>query len=182
MATRSSGAMARLGDACSKPGDRDSWIGEHPLRRLTYTQLRRNLPPLGTETAFVDASTTRRTSAEPLRLEPAPSMAKLSVIPRLDVLDIAAVAAIAHEHNLPLSVDNTFASRQLSADRSNMGPTIVLDSATKFIGGHGTSIGGVIVDSDNFPWDHGLFPGCCSNRASLPRIRSFYGNVRAISF
>jgi len=75
----------------------------------------------------------------------------------LNVLDIEAVAAIAHAANLPLMIDNTFASPYLCRPIEH-GADIVLHSATKFIGGHGTSIGGVIVDSGRFPWDRGAFP------------------------
>src|SRR5205085_1349553 len=64
---------------------------------------------------------------------------------------------IAHEHNLPLMIDNTFASPYLCRPIEH-GADIVVHSATKFIGGHGTSIGGVIVDSGRFPWDRGRFP------------------------
>jgi O-acetylhomoserine (thiol)-lyase len=77
--------------------------------------------------------------------------------PRMNVLDIAAVAAIAHEHNLPLVIDNTFATPYLCRPIEH-GADIVLHSATKFIGGHGTSIGGLIIDSGRFPWDRGRFP------------------------
>jgi O-acetylhomoserine (thiol)-lyase len=75
----------------------------------------------------------------------------------MNVLDIAALAGIAHEHNLPLIVDNTFASPYLCRPIEH-GADIVVHSATKFIGGHGTSIGGVIVDSGRFPWNEGRFP------------------------
>lgn len=77
--------------------------------------------------------------------------------PRLDTLDIAAVAAIAHEFGLPLVIDNTFPSPYLVRPFDH-GADIVIHSATKFIGGHGTSIGGVIVDSGKFPWNNGKFP------------------------
>ena len=77
--------------------------------------------------------------------------------PRINVLDIAAVAAIAHEANIPLVIDNTFASPYLCRPIEH-GADIVVHSATKFIGGHGTSIGGVIVDSGRFPWGAGAFP------------------------
>ncbi len=75
----------------------------------------------------------------------------------LNVLDIEAVAGIAHAANLPLMIDNTFASPYLCRPIEH-GADIVVHSATKFIGGHGTSIGGVIVDSGRFPWDRGAFP------------------------
>jgi O-acetylhomoserine (thiol)-lyase len=68
------------------------------------------------------------------------------------------VAAIAHEAGLPLMIDNTFASPYLCRPIEH-GADIVVHSATKFIGGHGTSIGGVIVESGRFPWNNGNFPG-----------------------
>jgi O-acetylhomoserine (thiol)-lyase len=74
-----------------------------------------------------------------------------------NVLDIEAVAGIAHEHALPLLVDNTFASPYLCRPLE-WGADIVLHSATKFLGGHGTSIGGVVVDSGKFNWSNGRFP------------------------
>ncbi|MDE1710600.1 homocysteine synthase [Staphylococcus cohnii] len=78
--------------------------------------------------------------------------------PRIDVLDIEKVAHIAHEHKIPLIVDNTFPTPYLLRP-FEYGADIVIHSATKFIGGHGTSIGGVIVDSGKFNWDNGKFPG-----------------------
>ena len=74
-----------------------------------------------------------------------------------NVLDIERVAAIAHAHDLPLLVDNTFATPYLCRPLA-WGADIVLHSATKFIGGHGTSIGGVVVDSGEFNWSNGRFP------------------------
>ena len=74
-----------------------------------------------------------------------------------NVLDIEKVAAIAHEHQLPLLVDNTFATPFLCRP-IRWGADIVLHSATKFIGGHGTSIGGVVVESGKFNWSNGRFP------------------------
>jgi O-acetylhomoserine (thiol)-lyase len=92
--------------------------------------------------------------------------------PRIDVLDIEAVAKIAHEHNIPLIVDNTFATPYLCRP-IEWGADIVVHSATKFIGGHGTSIGGVIIDSGRFPWDNGLFPGLTEPSKGYHGIR-FY--------
>ena len=74
-----------------------------------------------------------------------------------NVLDIETIAAIAHEHEIPLLVDNTFATPFLCRP-IEWGADIVLHSATKFIGGHGTSIGGVVVDSGQFNWSNGRFP------------------------
>src|SRR6187402_2258582 len=74
-----------------------------------------------------------------------------------NVLDIEAVAAVAHEHGVPLLVDNTFATPYLCRP-IDWGADIVVHSATKFIGGHGTSIGGVVVESGSFNWSNGRFP------------------------
>lgn len=78
--------------------------------------------------------------------------------PKLDVPDLEALAAIAHAAGIPLIVDNTFATPYLCQPIA-FGADIVVHSATKFIGGHGTSIGGVIVDAGKFNWDNGKFPG-----------------------
>jgi O-acetylhomoserine (thiol)-lyase len=77
--------------------------------------------------------------------------------PRGNVLDIEAIAAVAHQHGLPLLVDNTFATPYLCRP-IEWGADIVLHSATKYLGGHGTSIGGVVVDSGRFNWSNGRFP------------------------
>jgi O-acetylhomoserine (thiol)-lyase len=77
--------------------------------------------------------------------------------PGSNVLDIQAVSSIAHEHELPLIVDNTFATPYLCRP-FEWGADVVIHSATKFIGGHGTSIGGIVVDSGAFNWSNGRFP------------------------
>ncbi|WHY71146.1 homocysteine synthase [Fictibacillus enclensis] len=78
--------------------------------------------------------------------------------PKIDVADISAIADIAHEAGVPLIVDNTFATPYLCRPIEH-GADIVVHSATKFIGGHGTSIGGLIIDSGKFDWTNGKFPG-----------------------
>jgi O-acetylhomoserine (thiol)-lyase len=78
--------------------------------------------------------------------------------PRINVLDFEPIAAIAKQAGIPLIVDNTFASPYLCKP-FQFGADIVVHSATKYIGGHGTTMGGVIVDSGKFPWDNGNFPG-----------------------
>jgi O-acetylhomoserine (thiol)-lyase len=77
--------------------------------------------------------------------------------PAANVLDIEAVASMAHEHEVPLIVDNTFATPYLCRP-IEWGADIVIHSATKFIGGHGTSIGGVVVEAGTFDWSNGRFP------------------------
>jgi O-acetylhomoserine (thiol)-lyase len=78
--------------------------------------------------------------------------------PALNTMDIEGLAAVAHDAGVPLIVDNTLPSPYL-VNPIEYGADIVVHSATKFIGGHGTSIGGVIVDGGKFPWDNGKFPG-----------------------
>jgi O-acetylhomoserine (thiol)-lyase len=78
--------------------------------------------------------------------------------PKLNIPDIEAIAAVAHRNGIPLIVDNTFGAAGYLARPIDHGADIVVASATKWIGGHGTSIGGVIVDSGNFDWGNGKFP------------------------
>jgi O-acetylhomoserine (thiol)-lyase len=134
----------------------DEIVSATTLYGGTYTQFDVSFRRLGIQTTFVDPDDPenfRRAITPRTRVLYAETIGN----PRMNVLDIAAVAAIAHENNLPLVVDNTFASPYLCRPIEH-GADIVLHSATKFIGGHGTSIGGVIVDSGRFPWDRGRFP------------------------
>jgi O-acetylhomoserine (thiol)-lyase len=78
--------------------------------------------------------------------------------PRIDVVDLRVLADVAHRHGVPLIVDNTFATPYLCRP-IEFGADIVVHSTTKFIGGHGTAIGGIIVDGGKFNWDNGRFPG-----------------------
>ena len=134
----------------------DEIVAATTLYGGTYTQFDVSLRRLGINTIFVepDHLDNFRNAITP----------KTKVIygetianPRMNVLDIAGVAKIAHDANIPLMIDNTFASPYLCRPVEH-GADIVVESATKFIGGHGTSIGGVIVDSGKFPWDKGKFP------------------------
>src|SRR5229473_227377 len=134
----------------------DEIVAAKTLYGGTYTQFDVSFRRLGIQTTFVDpddADNFRRAITPRTRLIYGETIGN----PLLNVLDIEAVAAVAHEANLPLMIDNTFASPYLCRPIEH-GADIVLHSATKFIGGHGTSIGGVIVDSGRFPWDRGTFP------------------------
>jgi len=86
--------------------------------------------------------------------------------PSLEIADIKSLSNIAHENDLPLVVDSTFTTPYLQKP-IEFGADIVLHSATKFIGGHGTSIGGLIVDAGTFPWDNGRFPEFTEKLAAL---------------
>ena len=97
--------------------------------------------------------------------------------PRGNVLDIEAVAKIAHEHNMPLVIDNTFATPYLCRP-IDYGADIVVHSLTKFMGGHGNSIGGMIVDGGKFDWKKGAFPQINQPSPRLSR-HEFQRGVRA---
>jgi O-acetylhomoserine (thiol)-lyase len=134
----------------------DEIVSATTLYGGTYTQFDVSFRRLGIQTTFVDPDDPenfRRAITPRTRVLYGETIGN----PRMNVLDIATVAAIAHEHNLPLVVDNTFATPYLCRPIEH-GADIVLHSATKFIGGHGTSIGGLIIDSGRFPWDRGRFP------------------------
>ncbi|MBM3724273.1 MAG: O-acetylhomoserine aminocarboxypropyltransferase/cysteine synthase [Acidobacteria bacterium] len=137
-----------------QPGD--EVVAAATLYGGTYTQLDVSMRRLGIGTVFVepdDPENFRRAITPRTRLLYGETIAN----PRMNVLDIEAVAAIAHQARLPLAIDNTFASPYLCRPIEH-GADLVVHSATKFIGGHGTSIGGVLVDSGRFDWTSGLFP------------------------
>lgn len=134
----------------------DHMVAASTLYGGTYTQFDISFRKLGLEVVFVDPD-----DPENFRRAITPRTKCLygETIsnPRGNVLDIERVAAIAHEHKIPLIVDNTFATPYLCRP-IDFGADIVLHSLTKFMGGHGTSIGGIIVDSGKFPWKEGNFP------------------------
>ena len=117
----------------------------------TYNLLAHTLPQYGIETTFVDIFDYDAVAAAIQGNTKAIFIETLGN-PNSDVVDIEAVAAIANEHKIPLVVDNTFATPYLVRP-IEYGADIVVHSATKFIGGHGTSIGGIIVDSGKFDWE-----------------------------
>ena len=95
---------------------------------------------------------------------------------RADVLDIEAIAEVGHSHDIPLMIDNTFATPFLCRP-IEWGADIVVHSATKFIGGHGAVIGGVIVESGRFPWDNGKFAALTEPSPAYHGLR-FWENFR----
>jgi O-acetylhomoserine (thiol)-lyase len=141
--------VARLGDHI---------VSDYQIYGGTYNLFANTFKDMGVETTFVDG-------AEPANFEKAIRPNTKAIFfetlgnPNCSVVDIEAVAAIAHKHGIPVIVDNTFATPYLLRP-IEYGVDIVVHSATKFIGGHGTSIGGVIVDSGKFDWAaNDKFPG-----------------------
>jgi OAH/OAS sulfhydrylase len=134
----------------------DELVSANTLYGGTYSQFDVSFRKLGINTRFVDPD-------EPLNFRKAITPKTKAIFaetignPLSNVLDIEVVAAIAREAGVPLIIDNTFATPYLCRPIEH-GADIVVHSATKFIGGHGTSIGGVIIESGKFPWDNGKFP------------------------
>lgn len=139
-------------------GSGDEIVSATSLYGGTYNLFSTTLPKLGIGVKFVDPSDPENFRAA-ITDKTKALYAETIGNPKGDVLDIAAVAKIAHEHGIPLIVDNTFPSPYLLRPIEH-GANIVVHSATKFIGGHGTAIGGVIVDGGNFDWKaNDKFPG-----------------------
>jgi O-acetylhomoserine (thiol)-lyase len=135
----------------------DHIVSASTLYGGTHTLLGVNLNKLGIETTFVAPD-----EPESFRRAIRPGKTKLLYAetlgnPLINIVDIEALAAIAHEAGIPLVVDNTVASPYLCRP-FDWGADIVVHSATKYIGGHGTTMGGVIVESGRFRWDNGNFP------------------------
>lgn len=135
----------------------DDIVAAGTLYGGTYNLFASTLPRYGIKTTFVNPD-----EPESFRKAITPKTKALYIEtignPGINLVDIEAVAAIAHENGIPLIVDNTFGTPYLIKP-IEFGADIVVHSATKFIGGHGTSIGGVIVDSGRFDWaDSGKFP------------------------
>lgn len=139
-------------------GSGDEIVSATSLYGGTYNLFAITLPKLGLKVKFVDPSNPdnfRTAITERTKAIYAESIGN----PKGDVIDLEAVAAIAHEHGIPFIVDNTFPSPYLCRPIEH-GADIVVHSATKFLGGHGTSIGGIIVDSGKFDWAaNDKFPG-----------------------
>jgi len=137
----------------------------------TYNLFHYTLPKYGIQVKFVDAS-------DPENFRKAiDSNTKAFFMetignPRLDVPDFEPITKIAHENGLPVIVDNTLASPALCRPFDH-GVDIVIHSCTKFIGGHGTSIGGMIVEKGDFPWNNGKFAGMTEPDASYHGLKFF---------
>jgi len=125
----------------------------------TYNLFHYTLPKLGVEVTFVDVPDDLDAWRSAIRPNTKAFYAETLGNPKGDVLDFEGVSGIAHEHRIPLVIDNTLATPYLCNPLAH-GADIVVHSATKFIGGHGTSIGGVIVDGGTFDYEgSGKFPG-----------------------
>ncbi|BBK27204.1 homocysteine synthase [Staphylococcus arlettae] len=157
----------------------DEIVASSNLYGGTYNLLNVTFKKLGITVHFVDPSNPEN-FAQAITEKTKAVYAETIGNPRIDVLDIEAVAQVAHNNNIPLIVDNTFPTPYLLRP-FEYGADIIVHSATKFIGGHGTSIGGVIVDSGKFNWDNGKFPGLVEPDASYHGI-SYTHDVGAAAY
>ncbi len=151
-----SGQAAETLGILNLAGAGDNIVSASDLYGGTYNLFRHTFPKIGITTRFVDArdydgfrnAIDERTKA---------FFIEFIGNPKLDVLDLEKIAAIAHEQGVPVIVDSTTATPYLSRP-FEWGADIVVHSATKYIGGHGNSIGGLLVDSGKFDWANGRFP------------------------
>ena len=149
----------------------DEMVSASTLYGGSYSQFEVNFRRMGIDTKFVhpdDPENFRKAITGKTKVLYAETMGN----PGINVLDIEAVAKIAHEAGVPLVIDNTFASPYLCRPM-DFGADIVVHSATKFMGGHGTTMGGVLVESGKFPWDNGKFPEMTEPSRGYHGVRFF---------
>ena len=149
----------------------DELVSASTLYGGTYSQFDYAFRRMGIDTHFVDSDDPQN-FAKAITSKTKAVYAETIGNPLNNVLDISAVAAIAHDAGLPLVIDSTFATPYLCRPIEH-GADIVVHSVTKWIGGHGTSIGGALIESGKFPWDNGNFPGMTEPSKGYHGIR-FY--------
>lgn len=155
-------------------------VSQRTIYGGSYNLLTHTLPAYGITTDFVDIRCLDEVAAA-IRPETRAIYVETLGNPNCDVADLAALAELAHRHGLPLVVDNTLASPYLVRPIEH-GADIVVHSATKFLGGHGTTLGGVIVDSGRFDWAaSGRFPALTEPNAAYHGL-SFTEAVGAAAF
>ncbi len=149
----------------------DELVSSSTLYGGTYAQFDYTFRRMGINTHFVDPDDPQN-FAKAITSKTKAVYAETIGNPLNNVLDISAVAAVAHDAGLPLVIDSTFATPYLCRPFEH-GADIVVHSVTKWIGGHGTSIGGALIESGKFPWDNGNFPGMTEPSKGYHGIR-FY--------
>ncbi len=146
----SSGAAAITYAVTALAGAGDHIVAQRTIYGGSYNLLRHTLPRYGVETTFVDTNNLAEVEAA-IKPETRAIFIETLTNPNADIPDIEEIAKLAHKHGLPLVVDNTFGTPYLVRP-FEYGADIVVHSATKFIGGHGTTLGGIIVDGGSFDW------------------------------
>ena len=151
----------------------DHIVASSKLYGGTVTQLDVSLRRFGVETTFVDSSEAADFEAA-VQENTKAVYTEIVANPSGDVVDLPGLAAVAHRHGVPLVVDATLTPPYLIRPIEH-GADIVIHSATKFLGGHGTTLGGVVVESGTFPWDNGKFPSMTEPVPSYGNV-SWWGN------
>ena len=174
-----SGQAAEFLTAASLAGTGDNLVSSSTLYGGTHTMFDTTLGRFGIEARFVDGDDPAAFAA---RIDDRTRFLYTEVIgnPSGSVADLAALAEVAGAHDLPLVVDSTFATPYLCRPMEH-GAHIVVHSATKFIGGHGTTIGGVVVESGRFDWGSGRFPQMTEPAAGYNGLR-FWENFGEYAF
>ena len=149
----------------------DHVVSSSKLYGGTLTMLGVSFRKLGIEATFVDPDQPEN-FRRALKPNTKAIFSETLGNPAINIIDIAAIGAIAREAGVPFIVDNTAASPYLCQPFAH-GADVVVHSATKFIGGHGTSMGGVLVESGRFPWDNGRFPTMTEPSAGYHGVRFF---------
>lgn len=157
----SSGQAAETFAILNLAGAGDHIVASPRLYGGTYNLLHHTLPKLGIETTFVSDPDDLDSWRAAVRPNTKAFFAETISNPKIDILDIPGVSKVAHDNGVPLIVDNTIATPYLIQPLAH-GADIVVHSATKYLGGHGTAIAGVIVDGGTFDWRSGKFPGFTS--------------------
>ncbi len=156
----------------------DEIVAASTLYGGTFHLFSDTLPKFGINTVFVDPENPQN-FADAITDKTKALFIETLGNPGINVIDFDAVAKIAHDNGIPLIVDNTFATPYLFRPIEH-GANVVVHSATKFIGGHGTSIGGIIVDGGNFDWTNGKFPGFTTPDKSYHGIK--YADLGGIAY
>lgn len=135
----------------------DNFISTSFLYGGTYNQFKVAFKRLGIEARFTDGDDAEKFEA---LIDDKTKAIYLETIgnPRLNIPDFEKIAAVAKKHDIPVVVDNTFGAGGYLAQPLKWGANVVVESATKWIGGHGTSIGGIVIDGGNYNWGNGKFP------------------------
>jgi O-acetylhomoserine (thiol)-lyase len=154
----SSGQAAATFAILNIAGTGDHIVSSPRLYGGTYNLLHYTLPKLGVEVSFVENPDDLDSWRAAVRPNTKAFFGETISNPKIDILDIPGVSGVAHDNGVPLIVDNTVATPYLIQPLAH-GADIVVHSATKYLGGHGSAIAGVIVDGGTFDWTNGKFPG-----------------------
>ena len=160
----------------------DEFVSANNLYGGSYTQFNNILPQFGIKVNFVDPKDPDNFAKA---ITPKTKLLFCETVSNsgLDVADMEAIAAVAHDHGLPLMVDSTFSTPYLQRP-IEQGADIVIHSLTKWLGGHGTGIGGIVVDSGGFDWQSDKFPLMTEPEASYGGLRWAYdlGDLLPLAF